>query len=825
MNNKIKKALDQQFSNHRIVFWYDEKQEFEQLFAELELACVEKIKITNNEFQVKYRILRQEPDQKFLLYHAYRQLPEIDNWLLDVQLAEGVFKSDSVGIKLNEFQHNKSIQKAMEEKEFFLKSDKRISDLKQLVEANDTIKTIELKMLAVCANSNNDLESILGELITEYCNKRNVKLQLITKCNLESTLWELVQEGFNYKSGKPSLKDFLAELMDSSWKYYLADEITLHNSALAFLNNYKDNRNNRAVFITLATEFTNFYKIADKLHTVDVERIGSFDLYREVDKAVADYLIKSILQGTITQKDCAEIIKERELGFWYKEFISVYNAISYGAEFLEKLSKLDLHFSSMSEALRKYSTTWYELDQLYRRFSLALIETNHNTSLLPLAAKIENFYVNNFLLELNNSWQEKFDLQQKAEYLNQRDFFAEVVGKELKQHKVAVIISDALRYEVGQELLTRMKNENRYDGELSFMLGSLPSYTQLGMASLLPHKTLEFDPANPSTILVDGKSSVGLTNREKLLKIGEANSAAFNYNEINQKNSGELKNICDENRLLYIYHNAIDATGDKLITEEDLPEAVEKAITEITGLVKKIGGHNRISNFIITADHGFLYQNSKVEESDFVELDALEDAYKSRRFIIGKKLTQLSSLMKFTSEELNLGTGFELLIPKSINRFRVSGSGSKYVHGGASLQEMVIPLLKVSRNNRIDDVRDVEVDILSTGSNNITTSQITVKLYQKEAVTEKVQARTLSIALYSAADDLLSELKEITFDSDSELSREREFTFTLHLNKKAEDFNDTTIHLKLKEKRSGTTKFVDFKAYPYLLKRTFFSDF
>ncbi|TIL66904.1 MAG: PglZ domain-containing protein [Mesorhizobium sp.] len=53
-----------------------------------------------------------------------------------------------------------------------------------------------------------------------------------------------------------------------------------------------------------------------------------------------------------------------------------------------------------------------------------------------------------------------------------------------------VVISDATRYEVGEELLGRIRNLDRYDAEIEPALASLPTYTQLGMASLLPNKEI-----------------------------------------------------------------------------------------------------------------------------------------------------------------------------------------------------------------------------------------------------------------------------------------------------------------------------------------------
>lgn len=86
--NKIGQALERLFQRHRIVFWYDAKQELRHEYEALSLPDVQKIELEDNEFGVKHRVLKEEPDQKFLLYHEGKQPDDLDNWLLDVLLAQ-----------------------------------------------------------------------------------------------------------------------------------------------------------------------------------------------------------------------------------------------------------------------------------------------------------------------------------------------------------------------------------------------------------------------------------------------------------------------------------------------------------------------------------------------------------------------------------------------------------------------------------------------------------------------------------------------------------------------------------------------------------------
>ncbi len=80
-----------------------------------------------------------------------------------------------------------------------------------------------------------------------------------------------------------------------------------------------------------------------------------------------------------------------------------------------------------------------------------------------------------------------------------------------------MIITDALRYECGEELYTTLQAENRYEATIEPLVSSLPSYTQLGMASLLPHKELSIKEQSDN-VIADGLSSSGIQGRTKILQ-------------------------------------------------------------------------------------------------------------------------------------------------------------------------------------------------------------------------------------------------------------------------------------------------------------------
>ena len=82
-------------------------------------------------------------------------------------------------------------------------------------------------------------------------------------------------------------------------------------------------------------------------------------------------------------------------------------------------------------------------------------------------------------------------------------------------------------------------------------------------------------------------------------------------------------------------------------------------------VIQKIGKSSS-ANIFITADHGFIYQNRHIEESDYLSArpEAAEIFHSDRRFLIGKNFKDSQSFKKFTSSALDIKGDFEIVIPK-----------------------------------------------------------------------------------------------------------------------------------------------------------------
>src|SRR5690606_25275714 len=189
------------------------------------------------------------------------------------------------------------------------------------------------------------------------------------------------------------------------------------------------------------------------------------------------------------------IIKNRENKFWFKYYKDVYRALDNAFELIQTVANLNVEYNSVEEGINFYAKLGYTIDFKYRKFYYHYRNSNNAGVINHLIEKVENVYINDWLFKYANKFQKELNKVTQWSFdklLMQNQFFAQRVDPILQKQKVFVIISDALRYECGKELAVEIAKENRFIAKLEPMVAAIPSYTQLGMASLLPHNQLAF---------------------------------------------------------------------------------------------------------------------------------------------------------------------------------------------------------------------------------------------------------------------------------------------------------------------------------------------
>ena len=243
---QIQKMLSKKFENNRVVFWYDKDGQFNEDFQKVELDGVKKLVIGENEFVLKYQILRQEPNQKFLLYKNGEKPNDKENWLLDVLLANDEFQTETWAIALSELGLGSEYSEITKEHAFFFNSKDRTEKLKELLDETCSINQVRMKMLFVITKTEGDINAVVSSLLQEYADGETKMINAIQKSNLDRFLFNKMDEIYGYHSTNPSIKDFIISAFKWSFSVSLSkhvkDEEKLSNGARIFLNQWKIKR-------------------------------------------------------------------------------------------------------------------------------------------------------------------------------------------------------------------------------------------------------------------------------------------------------------------------------------------------------------------------------------------------------------------------------------------------------------------------------------------------------------------------------------------------------------------------------------------------------
>jgi uncharacterized protein (TIGR02687 family) len=340
--------------------------------------------------------------------------------------------------------------------------------------------------------------------------------------------------------------------------------------------------------------------------------------------------------------------------------------------------------------------------------------------------------------------------------------------------RVFVVISDAFRYEAAEELVQQLNSKSRFKAGLSSQLGVLPSYTTLGMAALLPHHSLAYKANSNLDVLADGQPVSTLEQRNAHLATYEG--LAIKADELLALGKDKGRAQVRDRRVIYVYHDHIDALGDKQATEGMTFRAVEEALAQLSQLVSFIINSLNGSTVLVTADHGFIYQEAPLLAADKSALETQpEGTLKAKkRYLLGRGIGTSpkawcgnTALTAGTDPEASL----DFWVPKGVSRFHFAG-GARFVHGSAMPQEIVVPVITVRESESDKEkARYVEFSLLGA-SNKVVTNTQRFEFIQTEAVSDKVLPRTVVIALRDGERPISNE-QTLTFDSGSQLLDER----------------------------------------------------
>ncbi len=817
---RISDSLSALFASHPIVFWHDVEAEFSGFVDTMAIDGVQLIRMDEqSNLRIKLQV-EGTPDQRWLLYSNQPEPEPSKDWLLDVRLRSKIFRADSTSILLEDLGLTTiSLRTHLKERAKFLRAKDRVDRLKRLVLPTDSAEDLDRKMLAVIARADlPELFGILQRVYGAFVVNETADLSAHPKVwsdicsnDLEPVFWELVRQQLGYSDAQPNLRGLLISILVTDFcrsllgdaprqlAHFVLPERSLAANASVFVSRWRSDIAQFSSYNALAQAVASELDLTPLLGSLSAEQLIECMTFEEIELRIVQDLKKRIVDGGGANMDVVRgHIARRRDGHWAnpllasandrtKALAACYDALTAAADFfsLKALHAGGFSFTDASVAFSSYRDELFKFDQLYRHFHTAAdaVETTGWAVLHELRGTIESLYSGWFVPQLSSAWAKVIEgptgllsSWSLPGVTPQQNFFKQKIEPlfEGSVKRVFVVISDALRFEVAHELVQQTNSKNRFKASLDGMLGVLPSYTALGMAALLPHKTLSYKVGNTVEVQVDGQTVATLDQRNDHLK--DFGGLAIKAEDLMSLGKDKGREVVRDHRLIYVYHDRIDMIGDKQASETKTFEAADQTVQELSSVLGFIINGLNGSTVFLTADHGFMYQESALDVADKSALEEKPSGtlIAKKRYLIGTDLGETTKAWSGNTE-ISAGTtpdgSLDYWVPKGASRFHFAG-GARFVHGSAMPQEVVVPLVIV-RESEAEGSKTRSVSISLLGSTNkVVTNTQRFEFIQTDAVSERVLARTVVVSLRDG-EKLISDQQTLTFDSTSQLLDER----------------------------------------------------
>ena len=813
-----------EFYRRRIIFWQDEDREFESTLDELELPGVNIIKLTGtNNFAVKKLLLHDDLTGNYLIYNPFSYASPQDNWLRDIELYSEEFRADYYSILMSELNINASpvMRRTVKLYSTFFDNKERVARLRKIGREYQTPLQLHIDIMAVLAglSGGSAQDVFIAVLSAGLDEESNAVLNNIKKFGNIEAFWQLVRKytGFIHEDDKPLgffsshvLLTALAQTMNPSVLKGLERFISESNRAYCYsiVHEWRNREDNTALW-DLCRTVEQELQLPSRFDKQEIETLLTGDIFPSIHEVILKRFFSEAAEQVVKPDLILKTVENRRTSGWIEHFSDYYDCLYFIAKMQEfyQNNAAGFHIVEPKAVWKLYTEKAFEMDNFYRHFHYAFGCTLKDSNplledkLKHAAEYVEGLYQNWYLKELTGCWTNAISdnlasLVYVSEIAKQRDFYSRYIrplaGKNIRAF---VIISDALRYEVAAELCDTLIRTTKGTAKLEAMQAIFPSITKFGMAALLPGRKISVD--EDMGVYVEDMPTSSTQEREKILCASNMSSVAIQYNDVLSMKRAERRELVSGKEVVYIYHNTIDAIGDKAPTENKVFEACEDTIQEISNILRIIVNHMQGTDIFITSDHGFLYTYRPLTEGDKIS----KNTFTGKVYEVGRRyaLTEPSAtgeyLLPVQLDGEISGIPVKGYTPQDSTRIKISGGGENYVHGGVSLQELCVPVI-VFKNLRTSSKKYVEVSNaelkLLSESRKVSNLLFSLDFFQRQPVGDKVQPCAYTI--YMTDDEVVPVSDRQTVIADRTNLNASERVFRVRFNLKAGAYDSKKIY-------------------------------
>ena len=824
-----------EFYKRRIVVWIDEDQEFIDKLDEIAIENAKVVALTGaNNFYVKKLLAVDDPASNYLVYRPFSIESDEDDWLLDVELYSEEFRADLISMWMDEtgVPQKPVLRRGFKQYRKYFNAQSRRNKVANQTGVPATMSQLQMAiMAAICGLKTAKANVIIKSVLQNGLQKENNAIfQEFVNYEIDDVFWGMVAQGTGYQEAEPELARLAAHILLTAatrtmQKDFLSGLEMLISSAhqancYDFVADWMRSEDGTDIY-SISLDVEEELKLPQRFMKLQVEDLVATEVFPCIDEVVLIKLMTEISDNIIDVDRITKTVEKRRTCVWYNDVAVYYDGVLQMAKMQAFFIKHSggFHTVEPKKIWEEYTTEYYLMDSYYREFHKTYSESlkNYHAELSDLFARVkdraEGLYSTWFLGQLGTSWSNACseNLREYGRVLEvpcQDDFYRDKVS--MADNKTYVVISDALRYEVAAALAEQLQRETQAGVELKSMQAIFPTITKFGMAALLPHKELSVELKAGQTerlaVLADGQSTES-NNRDKVLKSADSASVALKYKSLIGMKRADRQELVKGMNVVYIYHDTIDEAGH---LEKNIFTACDEAIQELKNLVRIITNDFGGTNILITADHGFLYTFNPLSEDDKVDktTQSEEDIEIGRRYAIMQKDAKPQYLLpvKFLEDK----TPYSGFAPRDNIRIKMKGSGLNFVHGGISLQEMVVPVIEYhflrnqykeyTKHKSKYDTKPVEISLLSA-NRKISNMIFSLSFYQKEAVGGNREAATYQLYFTDSVGKTVSDIQTIIADKTTDNGQER--TFRCNFNLKSQEYSNTEIYYLLIADENG----------------------
>lgn len=511
--------------------------------------------------------------------------------------------------------------------------------------------------------------------------------------------------------------------------------------------------------------------------------------YNYMPEALCWPILKEILENKLISEP--DRVKDRMCSMALK--FSPQADIQVVFKFIEKVA---LYYEKVKAigSLRLNTTEAYVQKYIDREEGLCLVDLCYRQSLEAYHELItKNFDIEQNISDVKRQLDMEYDkltnelnLEWLTCVLEQENLFdglsirkqENLYKEEATQESQVFVISDALRYEVAVELMQKLaSNSTDHNFNLKVRRAMLPTETKYCKTAMLPHNSLTL---HGNEMAVDDVVLSTIDSRTKHLQRYKPKSLCISYEELMNGLVNSKREIFKENPLVYIFHDTIDRASHSQSPFEVI-SACRRAIDELRTLIPRIMASWNVTNVVVTSDHGFIYNDKDFEEKDKHSITEVCEEKKTRYYLTTSD-AKVEGIVKFPISKVSgiTSSNAYVAVPIGTNRLAAPG-GYNFAHGGATLQEMLIPVI-IGHKGKQQKTAKVGVSLMEHNLNMVS-SQLKFRLIQSEAVSMTVMERKIVCQVFYGDEPVTLEKELLLNSTDSINPNNRVSEITLNLNK------------------------------------------